>query len=133
MRFAAEKGITEMNTGFWIFMLGCALLTPITMAIIGRAFIKHPPKKINDFYGYRTQRSQQSPEAWKFAHEYCGKIWWIAGLIMIPLTAAGMLLFFGSDIDTIGIAGGVIVCVQAVAMCLLLIPVEAALKQKFGK
>ena len=122
-----------MNLGFWIFMLICALLTPATMAVIGRAFIKHPPKEINDLYGYRTGRSKQSPEAWKFAHEYCGKIWWIAGLVMMPLSAAGMLLFFGSDTDTTGIAGGVIVCIQAALMGLLIIPVESALKQKFGK
>lgn len=114
-------------------MLICALLTPVSMMIIGRAFIKRPPKEINDFYGYHTKRSCQSQEAWKFAHEYCGNIWRIAGLIMLPISVAGMLLFFSSDIDIIGIAGGVITCVQLVVMCLLFIPVEAALKKKFGK
>ncbi|MFZ5643742.1 MAG: SdpI family protein [Bacillota bacterium] len=29
---------------------------------------------INDFIGYRTNRSMQSPEAWKEAHLYFGKV-----------------------------------------------------------
>lgn len=121
-----------MNIGFWIFMLICALITPIIMAIIGRAFIKHPPKEINDLYGYHTKRSTKSPEAWKFANEYLGRLWLVAGLIMIPLSAAVMLLFLGSDKGTIGIACTVIASIQPAVMVLLMIPIEIALKQKFG-
>ena len=113
-------------------MLVCALITPITMAIIGRALIKHSPKEINDLYGYHTKRSTQSPEAWKFANEYLGRLWLVAGLIMLLLSIAVMLLFFGSDDDTIAIACAVIACIQPAVMVLLMIPVEIALKQKFG-
>ena len=121
-----------MNIGFWCFMLACALITPVIMVITGGVFIKHPPKKINDLCGYHTRRSTQSPEAWKFANEYLGRLWLVAGLIMLLLSIAVMLLFFGSDDDTIAIACAVIACIQPAVMVLLMIPVEIALKQKFG-
>ena len=122
-----------MNIGFWIFMLVCALITPVIMVITGIVFIKHPPKEINGMYGYNTARSRQSPEAWKFANEYLGRLWLVAGLIMLPLSAAVMLLFLGSDKDTTGAACTVIACIQPAVMVLLMIPIEIALKQKFGK
>lgn len=118
--------------GFWIFMLICALITPVIMVITGGVFIKHPPKE-NGMYGYNTKRSRQSPEAWKFANEYLGRLWLVAGLIMLPLSAAVMLLFFGSDKDTIGIACSIIACIQPAVMVMLMIPIEIALKQKFNK
>ena len=121
-----------MNTGFWIFMLVCSLITPVIMVITGIIFTKHSPKEINDLYGYHTKRSTESPEAWKFANEYLGRLWLAAGLIMIPLSAAVMLLFFGSDEDTTGIACTVVACIQPAVMVLMMIPVEIALKQKFG-
>lgn len=113
-------------------MLVCALITPAAMAVIGVAYAKHPPKQINDWNGYRSKRSKQSPEAWKFAHEYFGRIWFIAGLIMLPLSIAGMLLFLCSDTDTIAIGAEVVFCVQSVVMLVTIIPVEFALKRKFG-
>ena len=121
-----------MDIGFWIFMLVCALITPVIMVITGIFFTKRPPKEINDLYGYHTKRSIQSPEAWKFANEYLGRLWLVAGLIMIPLSAALMLLFLGSDEDTTGTACTVIASIQPAVMLLLMIPIEIALKQKFG-
>lgn len=110
---------------FWIFMLICLLLTPLTMLLIGRSFKNHPPKEINGIYGYRTKRSRQSEEAWEFAHIYCGKIWQTAGMIMLP--------FFGSSVNTTAIAGLIILTLQTLVMCITIIPVESALKKKFGK
>ena len=120
-----------MDTGFWIYMLVCALITPIIMVITSIIFIKHSPKE-NGMYGYNTARSRQSPEAWKFANEYLGRLWLAAGLIMLPLSAAVMVLFFGSDKATTGIACTVVACIQPAVMILLMIPIEIALKEKFG-
>ncbi len=119
--------------GFWLFMLICSLLTPLTMLFIGRSFKNNPPKEINGIYGYRTKRSRQSKEAWELAHIYCGKIWQTAGMIMLPLSAAAMLPFFGSSVNTTAIAVLIIVTLQTLVMCLTIIPVETALKKKFGK
>lgn len=57
--------------------------------VLGYYFAKFPPKKINNFYGYRTPRSMKSQEAWDFAQVYGAKKMMVAGLIML---AAGVLL-----------------------------------------
>lgn len=120
-----------MDIGFWIYMLVCSLITPAIMVITGIIFIKRPPKE-NGMYGYNTARSRQSPEAWKFANEYLGRLWLAAGLIMLPLSAAVMVLFFSSDKETTGIACTVIASIQPAVMVSPMIPIEIALKRKFG-
>ena len=77
--------------GFWIFMLICVLLIPFTMIGFGRYFIKKAPKEINYAFGYRTSMSMKNKETWIFAHTYCGRLWLISGLIMLPLSVAPML------------------------------------------
>ncbi len=37
----------------WYVMLFVVLLMPFTMVGFGLVFMKNPPKRINDFYGYR--------------------------------------------------------------------------------
>ena len=51
-----------------IFIIVIGLLLPVLMIVIGLLWSKHPPKKINAFYGYRTQRSTQNQQTWDFAH-----------------------------------------------------------------
>jgi uncharacterized membrane protein len=47
-------------------------------------FVKFPPKKINQLYGYRTRRSMANQEIWKVANEYS------AGL-MVKITLISMV------------------------------------------
>ena len=56
-------------------MLICDLIIPIVMIIGGRMMWKHCPKHINGIVGYRTTRSMKNMDTWKFAHDYCGKLW----------------------------------------------------------
>ena len=42
---------------FWLFMLIMNLLIPFTMIGFGFYFQKHPPKEINELFGYRTSLS----------------------------------------------------------------------------
>ncbi|MBE6050474.1 MAG: SdpI family protein [Clostridium sp.] len=58
-----------------IWLLICTLIVPITLLIVGSCFVKHIPKNINGIVGYRTSRSMKNKDTWKFAHEYCGKLW----------------------------------------------------------
>lgn len=44
----------------------CALCGIIYL-ITGKLMQLYPPKKINDFYGYRTSKSKKSQEHWDFA------------------------------------------------------------------
>ena len=34
----------------------------------GRVMLKHPPKEINNFFGYRTAMSRKNRDTWDFAH-----------------------------------------------------------------
>ena len=60
--------------GLWAFMFVVALLLPILLLCMGAAFKKGGPKEINSVVGYRTHRSMQSVEAWRFAHQYSGAL-----------------------------------------------------------
>lgn len=52
----------------------------ITMIISGWFMWKHCPKNINAIIGYRTKRSMKNEDTWRFAHEYCGRLWYYLGL-----------------------------------------------------
>lgn len=83
--------------GFWIFMLIMDLLLPFTMIGFGRYFMKKAPKEINSVFGYRTSMSMKNKDTWKFAHKYCGKVWYVCGIIMLPITVIFMLLVIGKN------------------------------------
>lgn len=67
-------------------------LITFIMLLFGGLFIIHPPKKINQFYGYRTSSSMKSKETWKFAHKELGKLWFITGIISFILTLSFEIL-----------------------------------------
>jgi uncharacterized membrane protein len=54
-------------------------------------YVKRPPKKINDLYGYRTRRSMSNQEVWDFANRQSAKDFlraaiatMITGLVLLP-------------------------------------------------
>lgn len=110
----------------------CDLFIPLGMAVAGWMFLRHPPKKIQRGYGYRSARSTKSPEAWAFAHQYCGKLWFNIGLVMLPISALIHLPFLHSDIGAFGWMSCALVTVQGIIMVGSMFPVERALKRKFG-
>ena len=94
--------------GFWIFMLCTVLLVPLIMLFFGFYFKNKSPKEINSLFGYRTTMSMKNKDTWEFAHHYCGRLWLVLGMIMLPLSVIPMLFFINQDIDVVGIAGGII-------------------------
>lgn len=118
---------------FWIFMLICNLLIPVCMIIIGEIFVKNPPKNINGVYGYRTERSMRSGDAWSFAQRYCGKLWRRIGAVMLPLSVLAMLPLMGKDTDAVGLWGGILGGIQAVVLIAANFPVERALRKNFDE
>lgn len=117
--------------GFWIFMLIMNLLIPFTMIGFGEIFCKRPPKKINNFYGYRTTMSRKSKETWNFAHQYFGRIWRIGGWILLPITVVAMLFVLGKGDDTVGFYGGILEMIQCIYLIIPIIPTEFALRKHF--
>lgn len=117
---------------FWWFMFVCNLLIPIILIIVGRMMWKHCPKKINTVYGYRTKRSMKNMDTWRFAHNYCGKLWWKIGWFSLFPSVVVQIPFFERSEDVIGIVGGIICMIQVVILIASIFPTEAALKKTFN-
>ncbi len=116
---------------FWWLMLVCNIVVPIITIIAGWFMWKHAPKKINKIIGYRTNRSMKNEDTWEFAHNYCGKLWWIMGWIILCISAVVLIPFYNSTYSTIGIAVVISVAVQCVILVTTIIPTEIALKKTF--
>ena len=119
--------------GFWIFMLCTVLLVPLIMLFFGLYFKNKSPKAINSLFGYRTTMSMKNKDTWEFAHHYCGRLWLVLGMIMLPLSVIPMLFFINQDIDVVGIAGGIIEGIQVVVLLISIFPTEKALKKTFDE
>ncbi len=119
--------------GFWIFMLFMDLLIPLTMIGFGRYFLKSAPKEINAIFGYRTSMSMINKDTWIFAHHYCGKLWYISGIISLIITAMVMVSVIGQTENAVGIIGGVLCDIQMIPLIGSIIPTEKALKRTFDK
>ncbi len=115
---------------FW-FMLVCDLLVPITMATAGGIMRKHYPKDINGLIGYRTERSQKNMDTWKFAHEYCGKLWLKTGIILLIISALVHVPFMHSTENTIAVMSIILCVVQCTVMIYTILLTENALKKTF--
>ena len=89
--------------GFWIFMLIMDLLLPFTMIGFGRYFTKKAPKEINSVFGYRTSMSMKNKDTWEFAHKYCGKVWYVCGMVMLPITVISGVIFRRQNLEEKGI------------------------------
>ena len=119
--------------GYWLYMLGVCLVIPLTMMIFGRHFMHNPPKEINGSYGYRTSMSMKSRETWDFAHRYFGRLWFILGLMLLPLSAAAMLFLLGESVKAIGNSSLIIMGVQLLFLIIPIFPTERALKKNFDR
>ena len=119
-----------MLTWWIVFMFD--LLIPVMMLGFGRIMYRSAPKDINYIFGYRTTRSMKNEDTWKFAHEYCGRLWCRIGLIMLITTVIVHIPFYNSSKDTIGIVVTIVMTVQVVVLMLSIIPTEIALKKTFN-
>ena len=117
--------------GFWIFMLVMNLIIPVIMTGFGWYFLKGRPKEINHIVGYRTKLSMRNQDTWRFAHQYCGKLWFVLGLILLILTPLIMVL--GLKLDNNIDYGGIICTVQVILLVGTIIPTERALHRTFNK
>ena len=116
---------------FWWFLLICDLFVPAIMIIAGIWMRKHYPRKINGVFGYRTPRSMTNMDTWRFAHEYCGKVWQKVGFITFLLTVIVHLPFYQSNEDTLGGLSLIVVSVQLIVLIASIFPTEKALKKTF--
>ena len=119
--------------GFWIFMLCMVLMIPVIMIVFGWIFMKKAPGKVNWVFGYKTKRSMTNEDTWAFAHKYIGRLWWICGFVLLPLSVIPMLLLSGKDKDMVGNVGAFITMVQMIPLVGTIFPTERALKKNFDE
>ena len=118
--------------GFWWFITICNIFIPILMMITGRFMWKNAPKSINWVVGYRTKRSMINDDTWRFAHDYCGRIWWYIGLIMLIPSALVNIPFYNSSEDVVGTVSSIVMIVQCAVLIASIFPTEIALKKNFN-
>lgn len=116
---------------FWWFMACCDILLPAVMAAGGWMMWKHCPKNINGLIGYRTSRSMRNADTWNFAHEYCGKLWWKIGWIILIPSIIVHIPFYGSGDSTIGVVSVILVTIQIFILIASIFLTERALKSNF--
>ncbi len=113
------------------FVFLCNLLIPVVVIVTGRIMWKHYPKNINGLVGYRTSRSMKNMDTWKFANEYCGRLWYKMGLFMLALSILVSVVLLGTNDSTYSIISLIFVLVQCVVLIVSIFPVEIALKKMF--
>jgi len=111
-------------------MLYTLFIIPILILLVGYLMFRCPPKKINWFIGYRTLKSMKNQEDWKFANQYCGKIWIITGVIMLVITVVLFALFYLNVINYTENILAMLVLIQVAIIILPIFLVENKLKNK---
>ena len=119
--------------GFWIFMLCTVLLVPLIMLFFGLYFKNKSPKEINSLFGYRTTMSMKNKDTWEFAHHYCGRLWLVLGMIMLPLSVIPMFFFIKQSTDVVGTAGAILEIIQIIVLLIPIYSTEKALKKEFDE
>ena len=117
----------------WIFMLIITLLTPFVLIFFGRKYMKNPPEEINRTNGYRTKSSMKNMDTWRFAHKYVGKLWFIMGIILLPVVIIAMLIVLGKEENVVGITGIIIIIVEVIPLILGIVLTELALRKNFDE
>ena len=107
----------NLNMAFGYTMLLSMLITPLLMIGFGLLFIKKPPRRVNSLYGYRTRRSMRNQDTWDFAHQYCGKIWLVCGLVSILPSLVPIWLVVGESEQLISKTGSIVLGIQVLLRC----------------
>lgn len=109
----------------------CSLLVPVIVIITGRMMWKHYPKNVNGLIGYRTTLSMRNIDTWKFANEYCGRLWYRTGILMLFFSIIICLLFFKASYNTAFTASLILIAIQCIILVATIFPTENALKREF--
>jgi len=90
-----------------------------------------------DFYvDYGFASSIYDDWFWKIFYEKGSKgnkVWYVCGMVMLPITVIFMLLVIGKNEDCVGSIGGIICGVQLIPLIGSILPTEIALKKNFDK
>lgn len=114
-----------------LFNLIMTMLIPLVMVVCGWLFTHGIPRDRNSLFGYRTAMSVKTDDTWRFAHEYCGRLWLIIGFILFVLTTVFMVLAMSMDPGTVSYISGILMMVYVVPLLVSVAATEKALKKTF--
>jgi len=114
-----------------MFSLVCNFIVPIMMLYFGVKFRTTKPLTTNGFYGYRTAMSMKNEETWRFAHQYCGKLWVKLGLYLLIPSVMISIIEFKFFIDNHRSIEVIYLILQTLILMTSTFPVEKALKKNF--
>lgn len=80
-------------------------LTGIIFTITALITLLFPPKQINDLYGYRTNSSMKSEQAWTFSQRYSSIRMFRGGIFLVLLSyVVSLLNIYEPYLTIIGVA-----------------------------
>ena len=114
-----------------LFNLIMTMLIPLIMVVCGWLFMHGIPKDRNSLFGYRTAMSTKNDDTWRFAHEYCGRLWLIIGLILLAVTTVFMVLSMSMDPERVAFISGILMMIYVVPLLATVAATESAMKKTF--
>lgn len=77
--------------GFWLYCTAMCLLVPAVMLYFGWRFLNRTAQKDQCPLWLPNQPFYENQQTWDYAHQVCGKLWFRAGIVMLPLSLLAML------------------------------------------
>ena len=114
-----------------LFNLIMTMLIPLIMVVCGWLFMHGIPKDRNSLFGYRTAMSTKNDDTWRFAHEYCGRLWLIIGLVLLAVTTVFMVLSMNMDPERVAFISGILMMIYVVPLLATVAATENAMKKTF--
>ena len=115
-------------------MSAIGILLPILLIVFGWWLKYTTPKNRLGAFGYRTERSRRTQQAWNFSNKMAGKYWLLEGIIMLPVSVLALwLLHTRFQGEGYTIVCCVLLLVQILCMMIPMPFVERSLKNKFGE
>ena len=114
-----------------LFNLIMTMLIPLIMVVCGWLFMHGIPKDRNSLFGYRTAMSVKNDDTWRFAHEYCGRLWLIIGLVLLAVTTVFMVLSMNMDPERVAFISGILMMIYVVPLLATVAATENAMKKTF--
>ena len=114
-----------------LFNLIMTMLIPLIMVVCGWLFMHGIPKDRNSLFGYRTAMSVKNDDTWRFAHEYCGRLWLIIGLVLLAVTTVFMVLSMNMDPERVAFISGILMMIYVVPLLATVAATESAMKKTF--
>jgi uncharacterized membrane protein len=103
------------------------------MFTFGLIFSKHPPKKMNPLFGYRSSRSMVNEKTWEYAHHQFGTIGIKISLFLCLITGITMISLYDSNNRQLIMYSLFVILIQTIMLIVSIYETEKRLIEAFDK